>query len=884
MARQREHSCAPPTRSQSSRGAASSVARRIRMSRVQKRGATSSAKKGTRLRRVLRYVGYAALVGGVAGFLFVASLFAWYSRDLPSVDQLSSARVAQSTEILDRNGAVLYRLHGDENRTIVALDEIPLHLQQATITIEDQDFYSHPGFDAKATFRSALAHTGILGSSYYRGGGSTITQQLIKNTVVGNDPTITRKIKELILSFELERKIEKDEILGLYLNQISYGSQAYGVEAAANRYFGKHVSEISLSEAAVLAAIPQASTRLSPHGTHLDQLTRRKELVLDRMVEQGYITEDEAAEAKADDVLARVQPPRESIKAPHFVFHVLEVLEERYGSDALQHNGYRVTTTLDLHEQEIAEEVVAKYSGENLEKYNANNMALVSIEPTDGTVRAMVGSTDYYNTDIDGQVNVATSPRQPGSSFKPLVYLRGFEKGYTPNTLLMDVTTDFGGGYQPKNYSGGQSGPVTVRRALGSSLNIPAVKMAYLVGVDDLKEFARELGYTNFVGETQVGLSIGLGSHEISLLNHTGAYAMMSQSGVAKGEYSRNVLLKVEQGGETIFEYEPTDEQLFDADSAKMLTGVLSDDGNKIGANLKIGRPAAAKTGTTNDNFDAWTMGYTPQRAVGVWTGNTDHSETRNNLTGLFGAAPAWNEFMSRVHTGLPVENFSLIDTPNTGKNILDGRFEVEKVRVCKADGGLANEQTPESQVEEKEFQVVHSILYFINKRDPRGAAPSNPEQDPQFGSWESAVQRWLEENKDNEDAKYAAAPTEECAAHSPELQPTVTIISPTNAGTYAPGETFFFRQVATLPLPARQVDFFIDDTLIATRTAAPFEITYTIPAGLTGTHVMKVVLYDQVDNRAEHAVVINVSDAVPTPVPTPTPTPSATPTPSPTP
>lgn len=843
------------------RAALKGAAHRARAARREKR----KASKGVRMaKRVFRFSLYSFLVLGVFGFLTGLVVFAWYSKDLPSVDQLKHARVAEATEILDRNGKLLYRVHGDENRTIIPLEDIPLTLQEATIAIEDANFYDHPGFDVKATIRVALAHLGILPSSYYRGGGSTITQQLIKNTVVGDERTYARKVKELILSFELERKASKEEILELYLNQISYGSQAYGVEAASVRYFGKSASQLSLSESALLAAVPQASTRLSPHGSHLDQLKARQENVLGRMEKLGYISEEEKNAAIEDDVFARIKPPRESIQAPHFVFHVLELLEEQYGDDALRKSGFKVFTTLDLDEQHIAEEIVAKHAAENIAKFHANNMALVSIDPTDGTIRAMVGSADYYNTDIDGQVNVATSLRQPGSSYKPIVYVRSFEKGYTPNTILMDVSTDFGGGYRPKNYSGGTSGPVSIRKALGQSLNIPAVKLAYLVGVADLIDFSKELGYDNFEGTVDTGLSLGLGSREVSLLDHTGVFAMFAHQGVAVGENSKNAILRIERGGEMEYEFSSGEEnrvQRISEEAVRWLTDVLSDDSVKLGNALMLpGRQVATKTGTTSDNYDGWAMGYTPYRVVGVWSGNTDHSATKNNLTGLFASAPAWKEFMTRVHENIPAQSFDTGTIPEVGKNILDGKFETEKVRVCRSSGKLATEDTPESQVEEREYVTLHSILFYVNPKDPRGPRPENPAVDPQFSSWEGAVQEWGNVSGSNEGLHFELPPTESCDAHLQENRPTIGFRSIHDGQEFASGETFRIILDFTTPYAKKQVDFFIDGELIGTRVEDPFEVNYFIPtSGFTGDHFIKARFFDEFDNQAESEIRIRV-------------------------
>lgn len=360
------------------------------------------------------------------------------SKDLPDPNKLMDRHVAQSTKIYDRTGkTVLYEIAGDQKRTLVSLSDIPVNVRNATIAIEDKDFYKHGGFSVWAIFRTAV--TDLL--FHKSAGASTLTQQFVKNAILTNEKTITRKVKELILSYQLERKFSKDEILQMYLNEIPYGSTSYGVEAASLRYFGKNVKDLNLAESAILAALPQAPSRYSPYGANKDLLIARQHYILDLMAKQGYITQAEADNAKKTELVFKKQA--DNLLAPHFVMYIKDLLSEKYGDKTVEQGGLKITTTLDLDKQKAAEQVIADHATKNQEKYQASNAALVSIDPKTGQILAMVGSKDYYDDKIDGQVNIATSPRQPGSSFKPIVYAADFIKGFTPDTILYDVVTNF---------------------------------------------------------------------------------------------------------------------------------------------------------------------------------------------------------------------------------------------------------------------------------------------------------------------------------------------------------------------------------------------------------------------------------------------------------
>jgi 1A family penicillin-binding protein len=678
------------------------------------------------------------------GVIYVA----WISRDLPNPNQLINREVAQSTKIYDRTGQhILYEISGDQKRTLVTLSEIPNYVKEATIAIEDKDFYKHGAFSLWAMFRSAI--TDVL---FHRSaGGSTLTQQFIKNAVLTNDKTISRKIKELVLSYRLEQKFSKDEILQMYLNEIPYGSNAYGVEEASRKYFGKDVKDVDLAESAILAAIVQLPSYYSPYGSNKALLLQRKDYVLDLMAEQGYVSTAERDAAKKETIVFK--GPETNITAPHFVMYIKDMLINKYGEQTVEQGGLKIYTTLDLYKQQAAEEAITTLTTNYPKKYNANNASLVAIDPKTGQVLAMVGSRDYFDNSIDGQVNMATSPRQPGSSMKPIVYSALFEKGYTPNTILYDVVTNFSTDsstpYIPHDYDLKERGPVTIRQALAGSLNIPAVEAVYLAGVNSVLDLADNLGYTTLTDRSRFGLSIVLGGAEVKLLEHVNAYGALARDGQISPVVS---ILKVEdKNGNILEQYQPSSKQVLDSKVVRMIDSILTDNNARayifgIKNYLTLGnRPVAAKTGTTNDYHDAWTIGFTPSLVAGVWVGNSDNQAMKGKPDGSVVAAPIWHYFMNKVLGNTPIETFQDPGVYSTGKPILDGELLSETLSVDKTTGRPASSSTPAELIVAKTVPAYHCILYYIDKNNPLGPAPTNPAQDPQFGAWESAVQRWAE-------------------------------------------------------------------------------------------------------------------------------------------
>lgn len=609
---------------------------------------------------------------GVAG----ASYLLYVNSTLPSYQELSQRDVAESSKVYSRDGTLLYEFHGEYNRTSIPLDRITPYLKNATLAVEDKDFYKH----------GAVSITGILRAfktNYESGssvqGGSTITQQFVKNALLDREKTYTRKIREILLSYKIESHYSKDEILELYLNEIPYGRNAYGVESAAQSYFGKSAGELTLAESAYLAALPQAPSYYSPTGANFDELVKRQQYVLDQMESQGYITELEKHQAENQQVAFR--EPKTEIIAPYFVSWIQNYLTDKYGKEFLRQGGLRIYTTLDLNLQNIAEQVVKDGAAAN-KKYGAYNAALVAVEPSSGKILAMAGGKDYFgspepsgckpgvNCKFEPNVNVATSERQPGSSFKPYAYLTAFkpEHGLTPMSKVLDEPTSFGvsGGkpYVPRNYDGRSHGLITIRQALAGSLNVPAVRTLATVGVDNVVKTAHDLGITSPL--KNCGLSLVLGGCEIELVDHVAAFAVIANGGKGQGATPFNRI--EDKNGKVLQEYSPSTVQTVNPEAIYELISILTDDKSRqfvFGSHSPLTLPdriVAAKTGTTQNWKDGWTLGFTPQLAAGVWVGNNDSSVMNAGADGVFTAAPIWHAFMEKALAGQPVLDFTVPD------------------------------------------------------------------------------------------------------------------------------------------------------------------------------------------------------------------------------
>ncbi|HBI51017.1 MAG TPA: penicillin-binding protein [Candidatus Moranbacteria bacterium] len=710
------------------------------------------------------------------GILSVIGIFLFFAKDLPSANSVDAKLIAQSTKIYDRSGQhLLYDVHGEEKRTVIPFEQIPDNVKYATIALEDQEFYSHYGVNPKAILRSAFKDI-IKGGAAQ--GGSTITQQFIKKSLLSDEKTFTRKIKEVILAIELEQKYSKDEILAMYLNQIPYGSSAYGIEAAAQTFFSKSAKDLSLAEAALLASLPNAPTYYSPFGSHRDALVGRKNSALKKMADLGYITQDQADEAKSVDIFAEITPKQDNIQAPHFVMYVKEYLEQKYGEQAVEQGGLKVYTTLDWDKQQAAEKAVVEGAEKN-KAQNASNAALVAMDPKTGQILAMVGSKNYFDKSIDGQVNVALADRQPGSSFKPYVYLTAFTKGYTPETLLYDVATNFstdeGKDYKPQNYDGKFKGPLQMKNALAMSLNIPAVKTLYLAGVKDSIQLAKGLGIKGLNQPERYGLSLVLGGGEVTLLDHVNAYGGLATGGI---HYDKTAILKIQdKDGAVLEEFKQSaGQRIVEEKYVAMLDYIMSTNELRapvFGDNNPFkfsDRQVAAKTGTTNEFRDGWAMGYTPSIAVGVWAGNNDNSSMKVGADGIYVAAPIWRSFMNFALGNSAAEQFPKYEKEDAGKPILNGEQDIkEDVKVCemdakdyKGDYCLANDSCPDGTSDKKTFGEVHSILFYVKKDDPRGDYPKDPSDDSQYKNWEKGVQDWFKKDK-KKNKDLDPIPTLEC-------------------------------------------------------------------------------------------------------------------------
>jgi penicillin-binding protein 1C len=825
--------------------------------------------KKERYKRIGIIAGIAA--GGLAllGILGFTVALAWISRDLPDPNALMGREVPLTTKIYDRTGEqLLYEIHGDQNRTLIQIKDLPTYVPHAAVAVEDKNFYQHSGIDWKGLVRAVVVNT-------FKGrriqGTSTLTQQFVRNAILTTERSYVRKLKEILLSLQMERVFTKDQILQLYLNEIPYGSTMYGIESAARGYFGKGAKDLTMDEAALLAALPQGPDLYNPYGTgtrgdNRKTLVGRQHLILDLMAEQGYVKKEEAEEAKKVDTLAKLIPKKESgILAPHFVMYVRSMLIEKYGQTTVEQKGLKVITTLDWKKQQIAQEEVVAGVDKYGKDFGFTSAALVGIDPKNGQILSMVGSKDFNDDEHDGQVNVAIRPRQPGSSFKPIVYAAGLLKGFTPETTIWDVNTTFktdSGNYEPKNYDFKEHGPVSLRMALDGSLNIPAVKMLYLVGVGRVLDFAENLGYSTFADRSRFGLALVLGGGEVKLLEHTNAYASFANEGV---QFPTSAILKVEDSsGAALEEWkQPEGKSVLERGTALWMSNILSDNNARayvFGTNNHLtlpGRPVAAKTGTTNDFNDAWAMGYTPSLAAGVWVGNANDDEMKRGADGSKIAAPIWQAYMKRSLEGTPAESFPTPPPIATTKPILQGKASEVKIKIDKVTGKRATEFTPADLVEERTFREAHTILWYIDKDDPTGPAPTDPTQDPQFWNWENAVQTWVQKNNWN---TTSTAPTEYDDVHTAEGRPAVTILSPV-PNTTLTSRNFTVNVNASTQRRITHVEVSSEGVVLANKISEPWTFDVSLPNSIDrGFHDIKVIAYDDVGSQGTASVTVNLN------------------------
>ena len=789
----------------------------------------------------------------VAGVVLLAGL--------PSPDGLTTGRVAPSTIIYDRHGRVLYQIMDPQSgrHEPLPLDQIPLRLRQATIATEDASFYSNPGVDLRGILRALWIN---LRGGEVVAGGSTITQQLARNLLLSpqerSQRTLLRKLRESILAFRLARSLGKDRILELYLNQTYYGSLAYGVEAAARIYFGRSARDLDLAECALLAGLPQAPGAYNPLANPVDA-RKRQRVVLGLMSKQGDIPAEDAEAAAAEELAFAATPF--PIRAPHFVMYVWEMLRHEYGDEALPQGGQglHVYTTLDVDLQERARDIVRYHlsllsqPSAGQPSHNVTDAALVALDPRTGEILAMLGSPDYFSAEISGAVNVALMPRQPGSAIKPLTYAAALSRDHTPATLVFDVRSSFntreGTPYTPVNYDLTWRGPVLLRQALGSSLNVVAVKVLDHIGLEALLSTAHDLGISTLQDTQRYGLALTLGGGEVRLLELTAAYAALAHGGK---RVQPAAILRIEScAGELLWERQPADgPAILDERVAYQVTDMLADDSARIPAfgeasALALSRPAAAKTGTTTDWRDNWTVGYTPDLAVGVWTGNANNSPMLD-VSGISGAAPIWHDFMEEALKGRPVQAF--VRPP--------GLVDVE---ICADSGLLPNSLCPRRRSEtfisgtQPTLQCSAHRMVAVDRRTGALATASTPNADtvqrlaillpPEAAEW-AKMQRnatgalYLTTGENEQQGAEASAPRPSLAVTRPERN-AVYRIAATLPITDQCIEVLAVPNALHAPL---RVDLFVDDRLLASLHEGPYATLWQLEAG---THVFRARALD---------------------------------------
>ena len=810
-----------------------------------------------------------------AGLLLVGILMIWVSTlQLPDFKSFTERKIQSSTKIYDRTGTILlYDVHQDIKRTVIPYEEMGVNILNATVAIEDSEFYKHKGIRLKSIIRAIWSN--ISGGKVQ--GGSTITQQLIKNTLLTSQKSLSRKIKEWILAVKIEKIMSKDDILALYLNEVPYGGNIYGIEEATKAFFGKEPKDLTLAQSAYLAAIPNGPTYYSPYGKNKTKLDERKNLVLKRMLDLGFIKIEDYNKAK-EEVVVFLQEQPLHIAAPHFVFYIKDYLEKKYGPDALEIGGLKVITTLDYNLQKKAEEIALVKSKENEKNWNGSNAAVVVTDPKTGQILSMVGSRDYFDKTIDGNFNVTTAARQPGSSFKPIVYALAFEKGYTEKTTLFDVKTEFNAScsptgldtsvncYNPDDASSKFNGPMTLRYALAQSVNIIAIKLLYLVGVSDSIKMAHNLGITTLKNDSNIyGLSLVIGGGETTLLDMTSVYGVFANNGIRN--QTQGILSVENSTGDILEKYENNPQQVIKADTTHVLSSILSDNDARtpaFGANsvLKVpGREVAVKTGTTNNNKDAWTIGYTPSVAVGVWVGNNDNKPMKKGGVSL--AGPIWNAVMIEALKTLPIESFEKpAPIDQSVPPILRGFWQGGNTfTIDTISNSLATEFTPVETKKEISITNVHSILYWIDKSKPLETKTSATNSDSQYKNWEYGVQKWWESNKN----KYqiiteADKPINSDNIHTVESKPVFEINGIENK-IYKKNQSLNISVTPTSPYPMKKFDVFINNTYVTSIKTSPFTTSFTLSnvAGISKSNTLRIIGVDSLGNIGEKTISFEV-------------------------
>ncbi|TSC59930.1 MAG: 1A family penicillin-binding protein [Parcubacteria group bacterium LiPW_15] len=791
------------------------------------------------------------LIGAASVFGIAVLAVFILSRGLPSIEEIDSREISQSTKILDRTGAVLlYDLNSGVKRTVIQPDQVPQSIRDATVAIEDERFYEEPAFDWRGILRAFVVN---LTKGSPSQGASTITQQLARNAFLTPEKTIIRKLKELLLAVRLDRHYSKDQILWYYLNEIPYGPTTYGIEAASQSYFNKPAKELTLAESAILAAIPRNPIYYDPGGSHIQDLLRRKDLVLKKMFDLKKISEADYKTATAQKI--QFQPVARGIKAPHFVMAVQDYLIQKYGEDLVRKGGLKITTTLDWDLQQAAEKAVADGAARNEKLYGGKNAALVAQNATSGQVLAMVGSRDYFDLSVDGNFNVATQGlRQPGSSLKPFIYLESFIKGYSPDTVLLDTPTEFAANnpncplwpdysldnpacFHPENFDHIFRGPVNLRNALAQSINIPAVKMLYLAGLKDSLRLVNSFGLTTLDDPQRYGLSLVLGGGAVRLADLVEAYSVLADDG---NKHPQSTILEIkDSSGKVLESWQESDNSVAPAQNIREINDILSDEAarsgllqNSLGLTVFPGHEVAMKTGTSNDYRDAWTVGYTPSLVVGVWAGNNDNSPMKRQGSSILAAIPIWSSFMGEALKTQPQTPFPKPDPRVPEKPILRGEYIIQN--------------------------QLHTILYYVDKNDPAGSAPISPSSDPQYINWETSILRWASTNLSAFSSFNQNATTTTLFVPGNQ-DPQVKILSPAD-GSFV-GNSVEIHAALASGADITDVNVYLNQSLVYSMRPAPsknndFSWSFA-PSNLSDQNLLEIETKDASGRSAKSGIIV---------------------------
>ena len=808
-----------------------------------------------------------------SGLVLLGFFLIFLAEGLPDPSVFDKRIVPESTKIYDRTGKILlYEIHGEQKRTVVPLNQISPNVIKTTLAAEDHTFYEHHGFVFKSFVR-AIINTVVYHKPIQ--GVSTITQQLARNAFLTTKRSIIRKIKEAIVTIQIERHYTKDQILEMYFNQISFGDNNYGVETASQYYFNKSAKDLDLTEAAYLTSLIQSPSYLSPYGSHIDQLEQRKNWVLSRTAVINYFSEDEVTKAQAEKVTFATQSF--GFKAPHFVMYVRDLLYKELGEKELEKGGYTIITSLDMRLQNLAEELVEKYGNLNEKNAGVQNLSLLAEDPNTGQILAMVGSRDYWNMEAEGNVNTTLSIRQPGSSFKPIVYATAFKKGFLPESIIFDTasngvtanfSTDPNNPYTVTNYDSKTRGPVTFRQALAQSLNIPSVKILYLAGIKNSIKTAQDFGITTLNDPPEhYGLSLVLGGGGVKLIEMVHAYTVFNQEGIYHPQIS---ILKIEdKNNQTIEEFSLQNKKVLDEQIARSINSILSDniaraptfgwDNPLYFSNFQV----AAKTGTDSEYRDAWTIGYTTSLAAGIWAGNNDRSiVSKTGSPGSMIAAPCWHEFMEKSIEFYPPANFIEplpYDNDQTIKN-----------SIPMLNGNYINTKEYKNIQTEEIISVneIHNILYYVNKDNILESPPTNPLNDSQFWNWEIPVLLWAQKNIINfneEYNKYLGADyipvdtnTTQTTINFPDI-PKIEFISPQN-GSFVDADMDLIIKISS-PIEIINTQIYLNKILLGELNKIDIDnsvYSYKINLNdLINQNEIKIEALDSFNQKSEASIII---------------------------